>query len=793
MTIEQFKQEYLEQVENQNGRVLTETTIREQYDALAAVSMRLIGENWKKYQAKLQSGTQKEVYYFSMEFLMGRLLTNNLMNNGLYPVAEAALAELGIDITTIESAEMDAGLGNGGLGRLAACFLDSSASLGLPVHGNTIRYQYGFFDQSIENGKQQEHVQQWLYESSYEWEVCRQDQQQIISYGGTYENGKHVPEMRVIAMPYDVPVVGFGGEIINTLRMWKAEPDTEATITGNFTAYESRLRQISSFLYPDDSDDEGQKLRLLQQYFFSSAGAQALIKNHLKKYGTLDNLHEKVTIQINDTHPTIVIPELLRIFIDEHQYTFEAAWNIISQTVAYTNHTLLAEALERWPIAFMQDLFPRLFPLIEQVNAQYLLHLKANGIDSKTMKKLAIITDTHVQMAYLAIAGSFSVNGVAQLHTDLLIEAEMKEMNRVYPNKFNNKTNGITHRRWLMYANPELSALVTETIGDTWITNLEAELPKLQAYKSETVFLEKLMAIKTIKKQQLADFIMKETGIAVDSNSIFDIQVKRLHAYKRQLLNALHILHLYLELKKNPQMDVTPRTFIFGAKAAPSYVLAKEVIYFLHVLADVINNDESINEKIKVVFIPNYNVTAAEYIFPGADISEQISTAGKEASGTGNMKFMMNGALTLGTLDGANVEIAELAGHENNFIFGMDVEAVTNLKASGTYNTKKLVAETPMFKELFAILEKPTTLGSKLVASDAVFKNILADLIERNDEYYVLADLPAYIQAQENISSTYKDKEKWAKMALANIAQSGFFTSDRTIAEYDRDIWKITK
>lgn len=791
MNVQTFKDLYLDLLENTTGKKIIDTTDREKYIALAQLSMQLFGESWKKNHERHINADGKEVYYFSMEFLMGRLLTNNLMNFGVYDVAKEALNHLGIDIQILENSEMDAGLGNGGLGRLAACFLDSAASLHLPVHGNTIRYQYGFFDQEIVEGKQQEHVQQWLYESRYEWEVCHPEDKQIIFYGGSYENGMHTPAMKVVAVPYDVPVVGFNGETINTLRMWKAEPDTKASIVGDFTEYEARVRQISSFLYPDDSTEDGLKLRLLQQYFFSSAGAQAIIKKHVDQYGTLDNLAEKVTIQINDTHPTIVIPELMRIFMDEHQYDYDTAWSIVSQTIAYTNHTLLAEALEKWPVSYIKELFPRLFVIIEEINKRYLEYLTAKGISEDKQKQIAIITTTHVQMAYLAVAGSFSVNGVAALHTQLLIEDELKELAQVYPDKFNNKTNGVTHRRWLMYANSELATLISEKIGTDWMTHFDAEIHKLLAFKEDAKFLDTLLDIKQIKKQQLAKFIYAQTGVNISPHSIFDIQIKRLHAYKRQILNALHIIHLYLSIKKGEHFLITPRTYIFGAKAAPAYVLAKEVIYLINVLADVINHDPEVNQKLHVVFLPNYNVTAAEYLFPAADISEQISTAGKEASGTGNMKFMMNGAMTLGTMDGANVEIVEFAGAENNFIFGMNVEEVEALKATNSYNSKEIIDQTPILQEIFDVLKHPTKLGSKLVVNDDAFKNILSDLIDQNDEYFVLADALSYFEAQAKIGEAYRDEATWAKMMLENIAHSGHFTSDRTIAEYNKDIWKI--
>ncbi|GBU10585.1 glycogen phosphorylase [Erysipelotrichaceae bacterium] len=789
MTVQNFIENYTSILKARSGKIIEQTTMREQYEALAELTMQEIGAQSQKKSATDQS---KEVYYFSMEFLMGRLLTNNLMNLGLYQTAKKALAELNLDITAIETSESDAGLGNGGLGRLAACFLDSAASQNLRVHGNTIRYQYGFFDQTIKDGKQFEHVQQWLYESAYEWEIARPELKEKISYGGSYQDGIYTPEIVVVAMPYDVPVVGYGAKTINHLRMWQAHPDPMAVITGNFAVYESEIKQISNFLYPDDSTEDGKKLRLMQQYFFVSAGAQALVTKHLNQYKTLDTLAEKVTIQINDTHPTIVIPELLRIFIDEHGYKFDDAWAIICKTVAFTNHTLLSEALECWSKELMAKLFPRLYPLIVEIDKRYQQLLAEKGIDEDMINRLAIITKTNVQMAYLAIAGSFSVNGVAALHTELLIGSEMVEMAEVYPNKFNNKTNGITHRRWLMYANPELSALITKKIGDNWITNLEPELLKLRAFSEDTGFLAELLAVKQTKKEQLAQFILEQTGITVKKDAIFDIQVKRLHAYKRQLLNSLHILHLYLEIKKDPTAIRTPRVFIFGAKAAPSYVLAKEIIYFINVLADVINNDAQIGDMLKVVFMPNYNVSAAEYIFPAADISEQISTAGKEASGTGNMKFMMNGALTLGTLDGATVEIADLAGSENNFIFGMDVAGINTLRDANTYNAKAEIADSPMLQEILSYLEKPTKLGSKLIKDDMAFQTILDDLITQNDSYLVLADFAAYVQAQKEIAIAYQNKTYWAKMMLANIAASGFFTSDRTIREYDRDIWHLS-
>ncbi|MGL5041770.1 MAG: glycogen/starch/alpha-glucan phosphorylase [Culicoidibacterales bacterium] len=790
INVETLQAKYLATLENRTGKKLAATSESEKYNALAQLSMELIGEKWKAVDTA--NSQQKEVHYFSMEFLLGRMLTNNLSNANLYDEVALALENLGIDINQLEQLEAEAGLGNGGLGRLAACFLDSGASLGLPLHGNTIRYQYGFFDQEIVEGKQVEHVQKWLYDDHYDWEVCREEQKQKVNYGGTYKQGIHTPDLVVIAIPYDIPVVGYQNKTINTLKMWSAKPDTAAKITGDFSRNAAKISQISGFLYPDDSNEEGQKLRLLQQYFFSSAGAQHLVQQHLKRYETLDNFHQKVTIQINDTHPTIVIPELMRLFIDEHNYNFDKAWEIISQTVAYTNHTLLAEALECWKIRYIEALFPHLLPIIKEIDKRDKSYLSKAGLSPAQIAKRSILTKTHIQMAYLAIAGSFSVNGVAQLHTDLLMEVEMQELHQIYPHKFNNKTNGITHRRWLMQANKELSALISRAIGTKWKTDLTRELPKLAKFRDDAFFLQELLAVKGEKKQQLADYIQQTMGIVLDPTAIFDIQVKRLHAYKRQILNALHILHLYLQLKQSKELhQITPRVFIFGAKAAPSYALAKEVIYFINVLADVINNDETIEGKLKVVFMPNYNVSSAAFIFPGADISEQISTAGKEASGTGNMKFMINGALTLGTLDGANVEIADLAGHENNFIFGMKVEEVVALEASKTYNTQALIKSSKALSAIFKILQKPTLLKSNLIKNDQAFTHILADLVTQNDPYYVLADFNAYMLAQQLIEQTYQNKSVWAKMMLANISQAGFFTSDRTIAQYNRDIWKI--
>ncbi|MGL5382882.1 MAG: glycogen/starch/alpha-glucan phosphorylase [Culicoidibacterales bacterium] len=800
-TIEKFEQEYQEVVRELFCKEVNGATKHELFVALAASVKKYAAENWEATEETLGRNNQRQVYYFSMEFLMGRLLTNNLMNLGIYHDVEKALKKLNINLNELEEVESDAGLGNGGLGRLAACFLDSIASLQYPGHGNTIRYQYGFFNQKIENGYQIETPDQWLADGPYVWETPRPEHAKKVKFWGRIEpyadatgniKYRHLDAQVVRAMPYDVPIIGFDTKTVNTLRMWKAEVNEDYPIANSdFEQYEKETRAISNFLYPDDTTWDGKILRLKQQYFFSSSGIQWVIDRHLKENESLDNFHEKVCIQINDTHPTLVIPELMRLLMDEYNYSWEDAWKIVTQSVAYTNHTLLSEALEKWPVGMIQPLLPRVYQIIEEINRRYCGWLIARGCQEDEVRKLAIIADGNVHMAHLAVHGTYSVNGVAALHTELLITQEMKQFNELYPGRFNNKTNGITHRRWLAYANPKLANLITENIGDDWMKDPQHQFTKLSALNKKQAFLQAFSDVKRERKQILADYIQKETGYIVNVNSIFDIQIKRLHAYKRQMLNVLHIMYLYNELKANPDFTIQPQTFIFAAKAAPGYYFAKKVIKLINELMHKINNDPAVNQKLQVIFLPNYNVRLAEILFPAADISEQISTAGKEASGTGNMKFMMNGALTIGTMDGANVEIHELVGDENIAIFGMLTDEVNELRNSHSYHAKKWMERDARLTKAIHQIHNPQFFFGSHIAQDE-FDVIVHDLIDNNDEYFLLADFDSYVKAQAKLNRLYPTQQ-WGTMCINNIAQSGFFTSDRTIQNYVDDIWKIKK
>ncbi|MEG0452048.1 MAG: glycogen/starch/alpha-glucan phosphorylase, partial [Coprobacillus sp.] len=687
----------------------------------------------------------------------------------------------------------DAGLGNGGLGRLAACFMDSLASLSYPAFGNTIRYEYGLFKQKIENGYQVEVPDQWLKLGNM-WEVRKPKHAVEVKFWGHVvwdeQTGKwnHVDAECVRAVPYDMPIVGNGTTVTNTLRLWQAEPSEQIPSNKDFRQYAQEVRDICQTLYPDDSTLAGRTLRLKQQYFFVSAGIRAILKSHLRVYPSLHNFHEKNVIQLNDTHPVLAIPELMRIFIDEYNMEWEEAWEITSHTCAYTNHTILSEALEKWPVSTMELLLPRIYQIIEEINRRFIGYVKqVSDHDDDLLSRVMIIKDGQVHMAHLAIAGSFSINGVARLHSQILKEQEMKDFNFLYPTKFNNKTNGITHRRWLAYSNPELSALLNETIGNDWMAHPE-QLEKLMDYTQDSIVQGKFYNVKQQRKQILADYIQKHNGIKVDPNSIFDIQVKRLHAYKRQLLNILHVVYLYQQMKADAGFRIYPRTFIFGAKAAPAYYFAKKVIKLINSVADVVNNDPETNDYLKVVFIENYGVTIAEKIMPAADVSEQISTAGKEASGTGNMKFMMNGAVTIGTLDGANVEIAEQVGDDNVVIFGLKDNEVNELRRHGQYSAWDYYNNDTHIKRVVDSLVDGTFHESR-----EEFRMIFDELMNRNDEYFLFADFESYIKAQEKINDLYKDRAVWSKMCLVNIAKSGYFSSDRTIEDYVADIWKLDK
>lgn len=771
------------------GKNLSEGLDFEIYDALSQTIMEEMGQPWKATKDLYSNG--REAFYFSAEYLMGRAFSNNLINLGVYDGVKGLLEELNIDINKIESVESDAGLGNGGLGRLAACFIESMATLNLPGTGYGIRYRFGMFKQKFEDGFQVEYPDNWLkYGES--WSV-RKDSDKIEVRFNKDES--------VMAVPYDTPIIGYGTDNINTLRLWQAEAVKELDLAEfnkqNYTdAMEEKneAENISRVLYPNDDTDEGKKLRLKQQYFFTSASLQDIIRKFKLKHGTdFTMLPDFTSIQLNDTHPVVAIPELMRILVDVEGLLWDDAWEIVEKTFAYTNHTILSEALEKWYTELFKEVLPRIYNIIVRIhiNFQELLEAKY-PVDLGRRKSMAIIDeDTNlIHMAWLAIHGSYAVNGVAALHTEILKNAELKDWYELYPERFQNKTNGVTQRRWLLKSNPELAGLITELIGDKWITDL-SELKKLETYVTDENILNRFLDIKNIKKEQLAGFIKGNTGIDVDPSSIFDIQVKRLHEYKRQILNVFHIMDLYNRIKENPSMKVTPKTYIFGAKAASGYFRAKGIIKLINEVAKTVNNDADVDGRLKVVFVENYNISPAEFIFPAADVSEQISTAGKEASGTGNMKFMMNGAPTLGTLDGANVEIVEEAGLENNFIFGMKVEDIIELKKSG-YNPIKVMKETEGLKKVMDQLVD----GTYSDGDTGMFKELYNALLvgeswHAADHYFVLQDFADYRKVRESIDAEFEDRLGWAKKAWMNISNAGKFTSDRTIAQYAKEIWKI--
>ncbi len=781
---ERLKKTYLKEIGS--------STIRERYNVLGTLVKEEIANDWIKTNEQLSKHDQKKVYYFSMEFLMGRLITNNLMNMGIRDEVEAAFLEMGLDLNEVEHYESDPGLGTGGLGRLAACYLDSMASLGIAGYGNCIRYRYGLFRQKIQNGYQEERPDNWLSDV-YVWETRKQEEAVDIPFFGdvVWENDKFVyhPSEYIKAVPYDVPIVGDGNGVVNHLRLWNAEPSARYPEGKSPFVYETDLQKISGILYPDDTTYEGKILRLKQQYFFSSAGVRSILYKHFHQHHTLKNLPDYVVFHINDTHPTLIIPELMRILLDEYNFEWDEAWDITQKTTAYTNHTILAEALEKWPVDIMKNLLPRVYQLIEEINRRFTLGLleKYGYEKSEMIQELAIISGGLVKMANLCIVTSFSVNGVAKLHTDILKNIEMKNFYNIYPEKFRNVTNGITHRRWLLHSNKELTELLEEYIGPEFKHNPFA-LSKLMDHVDDKNLQERFLAIKEIKKSQLASRIHKEQGLILDTKSIFDIQVKRLHEYKRQLMNALHIMSVYQSLKTDEEFkkQYYPHTFIFGAKAAAAYYFAKKIIKLINTIAYKVNNDPDTNKYLKVVFVENYNVSYAEMIMPAADISEQISTASKEASGTGNMKFMMNGAVTLGTEDGANVEIHELVGDDNIFIFGMDSQEVNRIYREGGYDSKEVYHNN---QELHMILEQLID-GFFEKESKEEFRDIFNNLVY-SDHYFVLKDYNDYKKAHELANTTYKNKHVWARKALVNIAKSGIFASDRSIQEYADNIWHV--
>lgn len=804
-----FKMNVLGKLKEHTGKTLGEANKREVFDAVSRAAMDYVIDNWQDTKKTYAEQESKQAYYLSAEFLMGRAFSNNLVNLLINEDVKDVIAELGFDYNEVEDQEADAGLGNGGLGRLAACFLDSLATLELPGHGYGIRYKYGMFEQKITEGYQFEIPDNWLKYGD-PWSIKKSDEAVTVKFGGHVivkrdaqgkETFLRVNTEDVKAVPYDMPIVGYGNKTVNTLRLWEAEAadggfDLQLFNDQHYLRSVEKgnlAEDISRVLYPNDSGPSGKALRLKQQYFFVSASLQDVVDKYIKKYGEdFDNFAQKIALQLNDTHPVVAIPELMRILMDWKGMTWEKAWEITQKTCAYTNHTILAEALEKWPIDLFSSLLPRVYQIIEEINRRFLDELRGKyPNDWQKYHRMAIIADGMVKMAWLAIVGSHSVNGVAALHTEILKNEELKEWYELYPNKFNNKTNGVTQRRWLLKSNPELAKVLNDKIGNSWIINL-SELKKLENFKDDEDVLNKLMKIKYDNKVILAKYIKEHNGVDINPDSIFDVQIKRLHEYKRQLLNILHVMSLYNQLKANPDMDMYPRTFIFGAKAASGYRRAKQIIKLINSVADRVNNDTTIKGKLKVVFLENYRVSLAEKIFPASDVSEQISTAGKEASGTGNMKFMMNGALTIGTLDGANVEIVEEAGNENAFIFGLTAEEVTQLNNNNSYNPWNEYNANPELKKVIDQLID----GTYNVDGMEIFREIYDSLmygVEGNkaDQYYVLKDFAPYAKAQDAVDKAYRDKKGWAKKALINIATSGKFSSDRTIQQYADEIWNI--
>ncbi|CUH95422.1 Glycogen phosphorylase [Propionispora sp. 2/2-37] len=800
--VEKFKVDFLYKLQTLHGKELDESSLNDKYAALVGVLKDRISRNWVATNHDYSTRGRKQVYYFSMEFLLGKLLPVYLINMGLYDICREALSELGIELKELEQEEPDAGLGNGGLGRLAACFMDSVAALKLPGHGNGIRYRYGLFEQKIVDGNQVELPDNWL-KDGYAWEYRRGDRAVEVRFGGMVRlepgyNNKlsviHENYETVLAVPYDIPLIGHENHTVNTLRLWNAEPVEEEFDLPTFNRgdylkaveYKHSVERISKILYPEDNFYEGRVLRLKQQYFFVSAGLQSIIRRFKKNRRSIRNLADKITVHINDTHPAVAIPELMRILMDEERMGWDDAWKITTHTVSYTNHTILPEALETWPVDMFRELLPRIYMIVEEINERYCrqLWIKYPGQWGK-IAQMAIVADGQVHMARLAVVGSFSVNGVAALHTEIIKKHLFQHYYDHTPHKFNNKTNGITHRRWLLSANPGLSALLTETIGKSWIEHPE-DLVNLLKYDGDAGFQERLRQVKMANKENLAKFIKAHYGIAVEESSIFDVQIKRIHAYKRQLLNVLRIMDLYNRLRENPDLDIMPRTFIFAGKAAPGYYLAKQIIKLINVLANQINRDERIKEKIKVVFLENYSVSLGEMIFPAADVSEQISTASKEASGTGNMKFMLNGAVTVGTMDGANVEIHQAVGDDNMFIFGLSSDQVIDWQRYGGYRAYEVYNNDIRLK---TVLDQ--MLSGFLPGGRDEFRVIHDSLIRDNDEFFVLKDFADYADTQERLDRTFRNQRQWAKMSIHNIAHAGIFSSDRSIAEYAIGIWNI--
>ncbi|MDO5518955.1 MAG: glycogen/starch/alpha-glucan phosphorylase [bacterium] len=806
---EEFKKNVTDNLKILYRKSLKEASEQQIYQAVSYAVKDMIIDRWIATHQEYEKKDVKTVYYLSMEFLMGRALGNCIINLCQDQVIKEALSDLGIDLTNIEDQEPDPALGNGGLGRLAACFLDSLSTLGYAAYGCGIRYKYGMFEQKIENGYQIEVPDEWL-KNGYPFEMKRAEYAVEVKFGGYVrymkdETGKEkfVQEnyQSVMAVPYDIPIIGYGNNVVNTLRIWDAEAISSFNLDsfdkGDYqkaVEQENLARTICEVLYPNDNHYAGKELRLKQQYFFVSASIQRAVKKYMEHHEDVHKLYEKVCFQLNDTHPTVTVAELMRILMDDYSLSWDEAWQVTTKTCAYTNHTIMSEALEKWPVELFSKLLPRIYQIVEEINRRFVIEIQNRYPgDYNKVARMSIVYDGQVKMAHLAIVGSFSVNGVARLHTEILKNQQLKDFYQMMPEKFNNKTNGITQRRFLLHGNPLLAEWVTRKIGNAWITHLP-EMKRLVPLADDEQCQNEFMEIKYKNKVRLAEYIKKYNNIDVDPNSIYDVQVKRLHEYKRQLLNILHVMYLYNELKRNPEMDFYPRTFIFGAKASAGYRRAKAIIKLINNVGDVINNDKSINNKIKVVFIENYRVSNAELIFAASDVSEQISTASKEASGTGNMKFMLNGAVTIGTMDGANVEIVEEVGRENAVIFGLSSDEVINYENHGGYNPKDIYNSDVEIRNVLTQLIN----GFYSPENAELFRELYNSLLEpidgaRADQYFILKDFRAYVEAQREVEKAYVDRRRWAKMAMLNTACCGKFSSDRTIEEYVRDIWHLEK
>ena len=804
----EFKKEVEDYLKVLFRKSINEADDQQKFQAVAYAVKDFIVDQWMATHRTYEEQDVKTVYYLSMEFLTGRALGNIIINLKGNQAIKDAIEELGMDLDVIEDQEPDAALGNGGLGRLAACFLDSLSTLGYPAYGCGIRYKYGMFKQVIENGYQLEKPDDWLKYGN-PFEIKRPEYAVEVKFGGYVAirkdecgRDKFVQEnyQSVRAVPYDLPIVGYNNNVVNTLRIWDAEPiDTfnlDSFDKGDYqkaVEQENLARTICEVLYPNDNHMAGKELRLKQQYFFVSASIQRAVMKYMEKHDDIRKIHEKVVFQLNDTHPTVTVAELMRILMDEYNLSWDEAWDVTTKSCAYTNHTIMSEALEKWPLELFSRLLPRIYQIIEEINRRFVLQIQAAYPDDNSkVEKMAIIYDGQVKMAHLAIAAGFSVNGVAKLHTEILKHQELKDFYEMMPEKFNNKTNGITQRRFLLHGNPLLAQWITDKIGDDWITNLK-HINELSVYADDELSQKEFMNIKYKNKVRLAKYIKEHNGIEVDPRSIFDVQVKRLHEYKRQLLNILHVMYLYNKLKQNPGMDFYPRTFIFGAKASAGYMRAKSIIKLINSVGDVINNDASINGKIKVVFIENYRVSNAEIIFAAADVSEQISTASKEASGTRNMKFMLNGALTLGTMDGANVEIVDEVGEENAFIFGLSSDEVIAYEHNGQYNPRDIYNSDADIRAVLTQLVDGTYSQGNFEEFRDIYNSLLDGQGGRPDMYFILKDFRSYAEAQERVEAAYKDEKKWARSAMLNTAKSGKFSSDRTIEEYAKEIWHLDK